>query len=637
MPGGLERGTSAVEREALVPDLLSRRFAGDSRSYWEIVWSDLRRNRVATMGIVVMAAMAALGVLAPFIANHRPLAMRVDGESPAPGVSAGWSFPLAAALTPADWVLLGGTLIAIVATMTYRRAKRRDGEAARWHVVTLSVIGMAPIVAAAAWSPALHGRRGETDAPFAAWFAWPWMGWAFAGIVTAAGVAIMLWSIRSLWVGLRDAFGRRRPGSHLLRLVVGSLLALYASSIVGSLGQREIDATDYVAMSKRDGVIAVFPPIPHDYAATQTTARNQPPGAPFVRVQPIAGSDAAADLGLTDSRRSSNLSDELPPEESTGEATLLTRGTLLADLRFGAGARLRSDGRADFNIVTTSVERIPVSLQGAVTVGDAMDRIESASGARVLARLRADGGGIDLFELERGRPIHWLGTDRNGSDVAARLISATRVALSIGFVSTGIAVLIGVIVGALMGYFGGWVDIAGMRIIEIFMAIPRLFLLLTIIAFIPPQWNEYMLYAMMAVIGATSWMTGARFIRAEFMKLRDQDFVQAARACGLPLRSVLFRHMLPNGVTPVLVDASFSVAAAILLETGLSFLGFGIKPPEPSWGQMLADAVDTGTGVFYPWLAIFPGLIIFLTVFSCNVVGDALRDAIDPKLKKAAH
>jgi peptide/nickel transport system permease protein len=189
--------------------------------------------------------------------------------------------------------------------------------------------------------------------------------------------------------------------------------------------------------------------------------------------------------------------------------------------------------------------------------------------------------------------------------------------------------------GALMGYFGGWVDIVGMRIIEIFMAIPRLFLLLTVIAFIPPSLNEYMLYAMMAVIGAFSWMNSARFIRAEFMRLRDQDFVQAAQACGLPLRSILFRHMLPNGVSPVLVDASFGVAAAIFIETGLSFLGFGIRPPDPSWGQMLSKAVDPTTGIFYWWLAIFPGILIFLTVFSFNLIGDALRDAIDPKLKKS--
>lgn len=232
---------------------------------------------------------------------------------------------------------------------------------------------------------------------------------------------------------------------------------------------------------------------------------------------------------------------------------------------------------------------------------------------------------------------HWLGTDDAGADVAARLIHATRVALAIGLIATGIALVLGVVFGALMGYFGGWIDMIGMRIVEIFMAIPRLFLLLTIIAFLPPQFNQYMLYAMMIVIGATSWMGGARLLRAEFLRLRDQDFIHAARAAGLPVRSIILRHMLPNGMTPILVDTSFAIAAVILLEANLSFLGFGIKPPNPSWGQMLAQAIDPATGVFRWWLAVFPGLMIFLTVFSLNIIGDALRDAIDPKQRSGRN
>ncbi len=254
-----------------------------------------------------------------------------------------------------------------------------------------------------------------------------------------------------------------------------------------------------------------------------------------------------------------------------------------------------------------------------------------ATASQIDARNTAPGGRDGFERPTKAAPRHWLGTDDTGADVAARLIHATRVALAIGFVSTGIALVIGVVFGALMGYFGGWIDMIGMRIVEIFMAIPRLFLLLMIMAFLPPQWNQYMLYAIMVVIGATTWMGGARFLRAEFLRLRDQEFVHAARAVGLPIRSILFRHMLPNGMTPILVDSSFAIAAAILLEANLSFLGFGIKPPDPSWGQMLAQAIDPATGVFHWWLALFPGVMIFLTVFSLNIVGDALRDAIDPK------
>ncbi len=223
---------------------------------------------------------------------------------------------------------------------------------------------------------------------------------------------------------------------------------------------------------------------------------------------------------------------------------------------------------------------------------------------------------------------HWMGTTLNGEDLASRMIHAARIALAIGFIATGIAVVIGVVVGGLMGYFSGWVDLLGMRLVEIFSAIPTIYLLIAIVAFYGRN-----LYLMMVVIGLTGWVGYAIFTRAEFLRLRKQDFVQAAIACGLPLRSVLFRHMLPNGVSPVIVSASFGVASAILTESVLSFLGLGLVE-EPSWGQMLNQA---RTGVFYWWMAIYPGMAIFLTVFAYNLVGEALRDAIDPHLKKAAH
>lgn len=219
---------------------------------------------------------------------------------------------------------------------------------------------------------------------------------------------------------------------------------------------------------------------------------------------------------------------------------------------------------------------------------------------------------------------HWLGTEQNGADVLSRMIHASRVALGIGFVATGIALVIGVIVGGLMGYFSGVFDMIGMRIVEVFEAIPTLFLLLTFVAFFGSN-----LYMLMVIIGLTSWTGYSRYLRAEFLKLREQDYVQAARALGLPLRSILFKHMLPNGIAPVLVAASFGVASAILAEATLSFLGLGVVDA-PSWGQMLNQAVRSAS--FNWWMAIFPGGAIFLTVFAYNLIGDALRDAIDPHL-----
>ncbi len=223
---------------------------------------------------------------------------------------------------------------------------------------------------------------------------------------------------------------------------------------------------------------------------------------------------------------------------------------------------------------------------------------------------------------------HWMGTEENGGDVLSRMIHASRIALGIGFIATGIAMVIGVILGGLMGYFSGIVDMLGMRLVEIFESIPTLFLLLTFVAFFGRS-----IYIMMVIIGLTSWSGYARYIRAEFLRLRKMDFVQATIASGLPLRSILFRHMLPNGIAPLLVGLSFGVASAILAEAMLSFLGLGLVGA-PSWGQMLNQAVQSST--FNWWMAIYPGGAIFLTVFAYNLMGEALRDAIDPQLAKKA-
>ncbi len=240
----------------------------------------------------------------------------------------------------------------------------------------------------------------------------------------------------------------------------------------------------------------------------------------------------------------------------------------------------------------------------------------------------------DQFDADRPHPwapstAHLMGTERNGADILSRMIHATRIALAVGFIAEGIALVIGVTIGGLMGYFAGAVDLLGMRLVEVFSAIPRIYLLLTFVAFFGRN-----LYLIMVIIGLTSWVGYTLYTRAEFLRLRKQDFVQAAIACGLPLRSILMRHMLPNGMAPILVNVSFGVASAILAESTLSFLGLGLVD-EPSWGEMLNQALSAGGG-FYWWLATFPGLAIFLTVFSYNMIGEAMRDAIDPQLQRAS-
>lgn len=235
------------------------------------------------------------------------------------------------------------------------------------------------------------------------------------------------------------------------------------------------------------------------------------------------------------------------------------------------------------------------------------------------------------YSEKSGNATFLLGTDVLGGDVLSQIIHASRLSVSIGLVSTGLALMIGISMGAVMGYFGGWVDMLLFRVLEVFMSVPVLFLLIVAAGVLPNELRST--YVMMAIIGCFTWTGAARFTRAEFMKLRNQDFVQSAKAVGLPLRAIMFKHMLPNGVTPVLVEASFMIASAILIEAILSFLGLG-PVGQPSWGKLLNYATGEA-GDFLWWLAIFPGGAIFFTVLSYNVIGEALRDAIDPKLRKA--
>jgi len=222
---------------------------------------------------------------------------------------------------------------------------------------------------------------------------------------------------------------------------------------------------------------------------------------------------------------------------------------------------------------------------------------------------------------------HWLGTDPLGRDVAAGLLHGTRVSLTIGIVVVLIQAFIGIVLGGLAGYYGGWVDISISRAIEIMLGIPSLFLLITVAALFPPS-----IYNIMIVLGLLGWTGIARYVRSEFLRVRAMDFVEAARSLGGSDLRVMLRHVLPNSLAPVLVSMSFGVASAILAESGLSFLGIGIPPGQVTWGSILAIARDNP---FSWWLAVFPGAAIFLTVTAYNLMGDGLRDALDPRAQTA--
>ncbi|HEV8663883.1 MAG TPA: ABC transporter permease [Candidatus Methylomirabilis sp.] len=223
---------------------------------------------------------------------------------------------------------------------------------------------------------------------------------------------------------------------------------------------------------------------------------------------------------------------------------------------------------------------------------------------------------------------HPLGTDQIGRDVLSRMLYGARVSLAVGFVAVGIAMLIGMVVGVVAGYYGGAADkFIMLGIVDVMLTFPRFFLLLAVIAMLQPS-----IFVIMAVIGVTGWMGVARLVRAEVLSLKERDFVMSARALGAGDLRLMFRHILPNALVPVLVSAVLGVAGAVLTEAGLSFLGLGVQPPTPTWGNILADG-KANIEIAW-WLSVYPGLAILATVLSYNLFGEGLRDALDPRLRQ---
>ncbi len=219
---------------------------------------------------------------------------------------------------------------------------------------------------------------------------------------------------------------------------------------------------------------------------------------------------------------------------------------------------------------------------------------------------------------------YWMGTDGLGRDVLSRMLYGGRISLLVGLVAVGISTSIGILLGALAGYYRGWVDTVIMRLVDVMLSIPSFFLILAVIAFLTPS-----IINIMIVIGLTSWMGVTRLVRAEFLSLSNREFVLASRALGAKDAKLIFTHLLPNSLTPIIVSAVLGVAGAVLLESGLSFLGLGVQAPQASWGNILTDGKEYIQ--FAWWLSLYPGMAILMTVLGYNLLGEGLRDALDPR------
>ena len=232
--------------------------------------------------------------------------------------------------------------------------------------------------------------------------------------------------------------------------------------------------------------------------------------------------------------------------------------------------------------------------------------------------------------LERPSMRHWLGTDQIGRDVLSRMLYGARVSLAVGFVSVGIATAIGIALGAGAGYHGGPVDGAVMRLVDLMLVFPRFFLLLAVLAFLKPS-----IWTIMVVIGLTGWMGVARLVRAEFLALKEREFVIWSQSIGASAFRIIWRHILPNAMGPVLVAMTLGIPAAILTESGLSFLGLGVRPPYATWGNILNEGKEVIELAW--WLSVYPGLAILVTVLSYNLLGEGIRDVLDPRLRQSVE
>jgi ABC-type dipeptide/oligopeptide/nickel transport system permease subunit len=559
------------------------------------------RTGAAVGGIWILIT-AIFAAWAPFIANSRPFTWQVQDEASGQWVR---EFPLFQLLTPQDVMFALGFLLAAACVACYRAGGKMfwvwlagmcsifAGSMLFYLIDDLGTTAQAVDTAlqkleADPYSGTLQQAVSSAKWALAGW----WVLWIAIGLFIAGLFVLSIARLSKHLPGLIGAVA-------VSAAVLGGLL-LVPSLRVEPPKLDEIPTAESYRIALDEGIAkqAYFALIPY---SPDDTLKDQ-------------SETGAGKIGVTNKTRSPGAH---PTLEDIANEMQFQAGSVYG------GMRLQ-------NLVGEDGKPVPQpkTPEEARKVADLMWQAYQESDGFIPAyadedRQRALDMLDGMAQITPKTRLHMMGTTISGQDLASRMVHGSRIALYIGFISTGIAIFIGIFIGGLLGYFAGWVDLIGLRLVEIFASIPVIMLLIMIVAFYGRS-----LVLMMVVIGLTGWVGYAYFVRAEFLKLRKMDYVMAARASGTPLYLILFKHMLPNGVAPVLVGASFGIAGGIMTEATLSFLGLGLED-EPSWGQMLNQARETGK--FAWWLAIFPGLGIFLTVFAYNLIGEALRDVIDPR------
>ena len=605
-----------------------------AKPFWADAWHRVVIRRGAQLGLVWIAIIGFFAIFAPVLANGLPL---WSSELDANGVVLASSSPLLQSLTATDVLLLIG---GILAPLLYVLPLSINKQHRTGLICAAAFLGGMTVVLVAVLRYTLVGEA-ATESSQSAWF--PWAVSLGAGL----GVAIV--------TGWLPTFGRAWA-----RIAFALVIALSSGAICADRWSAPVLNPERFVRGQEEGTLDnTYTIVPWSPTQSRAVYYSKPPAQTAADAYRAVADSRIRD-GIAFYARAIAFNIKADPAQGL-PLTPIMRGELVT-LLLGHSAT-SADALAAGGVAPEQVKRFVSMASGlaaytaavhageqenaraaATSIGEVASTLE-ATGRN--ARITIDDAGAELrsrvperikfvqeanvvAETSYGRRDFLLGTDPIGRDVLSQMLHACRLSISIGLVSTGISVLLGIVIGSLMGYFGGWVDLVLSRIVEIFMAVPVLFLLIVAASVLPRN-----TYVMMAIIGCVTWTGSARFIRAEFLKLRNQDFVQSCRAVGLPLHSILFKHMLPNGVTPVLVQASFGVAAAIIAEATLSYLGLG-PYGQSSWGKLLS--LTTGeTGVFLWWMAVFPGVAIFLTVLAYNVLGENFRDAIDPKMRKAAH